>query len=78
MQNNIWFDMRKTWISKTLFCSSKAKKKQNEIDNKDTLLMSAYDNNKFKRLSKDFDLSYINKEGREECERIAMDEFILL
>ena len=51
--------MRKTWISKTLFCSLKSKRKQNEKEKKDTLLMSQYKNNKYTRIEKDFDLVYI-------------------
>lgn len=70
--------MRKTWISRTLFCSARSKRRKNKQDNKDTIMLSTLHNGEFKRFEKDFDLDYISEVGREECERIAMDEFILL
>lgn len=66
--------MRKTWISKTLFCSCRTKKKENIEKDMDTLMLMDAEN----RLNKDFENELIKEIGREECERIAMDEFILL
>ena len=68
------------WLSdQTLFCSSKAKKARNKANGVDTLLIRAYNkDNTYKHYQNDYTLDEIDEKGRDECERIAMDEFILL